>query len=380
MNDVQNINYESGEDCFSKTSNVKSYLLYGDQSRIESPLFTVFIPTFQRTELFKEALLSVLRQWHVPFFWDIVVVDNEPYDGTINETEKFIRELDNPRILYYRNSENLRPGDNFNRGFLLARGEWIMMLHDDDILFDNSLYNMYKIIKFLKKEISKPLGAVSVKYHQFKYDPQFPDKHKQELVNAHNYYLSLPINYSLYKLTHKQIIFTGHIGGDIPSNGATYNRKAVIETGGFNENFGISGDLILYYCLENKYAVYSTLVPFGFYRWGINTMSKPESIYQTIKAGYEFREYVYNKNIFNKIWGYLFRKSQHRRFVINVMQLEKKVLKTKCSINNYSDICDIKPNKHIYVFYSLIIKFLFEQIKAWQVKRLYKKSLNYKED
>ena len=282
--------------------------------------------------------------------------------------------------MYYRNSENLRPGDNFNRGFLLARGKWIMMLHDDDILFDNSLYNMYKIIKFLKKEISKPLGAVSVKYHQFKYDPQFPDKHKQELVNAHNYYLSLPINYSLYKLTHKQIIFTGHIGGDIPSNGATYNRKAVIETGGFNENFGISGDLILYYCLENKYAVYSTLVPFGFYRWGINTMSKPESIYQTIKAGYEFREYVYNKNIFNKIWGYLFRKSQHRRFVINVMQLEKKVLKTKCSINNYSDICDIKPNKHIYVFYSLIIKFLFEQIKAWQVKRLYKKSLNYKED
>lgn len=380
MINAKNINYESGEDCFSKTSKVKSFLLYGDQAKIENPLFTVFIPTYKRTELFKEAILSVLRQWHVPFLWEIVVVDNEPYDGKMNGIEKFIRQIDNPRVLYYRNSENLRPGDNFNRGFLLSRGKWIMMLHDDDILFDNSLYNMYKIIKFLENNTKDPLGAISVKYQQFKYDPQNPKKHKQELTNSHNYYLSLPTSYSLYKLTHNQILFTGHIGGDIPSNGATYNKRAVLEVGGFNDDFGISADLILYYCLENKYAVYSTLIPFGFYRWGINTMSNPESIYQTIKAGWEFREYVYNKNIFYKLWGYVFRKAQHRRFAVNVIQMEKNVLKTSFPIEHYADICNVNPNKHIYAFYSLIVRFVFEQIKAWQIKKLYKKSLYYKED
>lgn len=380
MSNKKLVNYEIKEDCFSKTEKVKSYLIYGNRNFVQKPLFTIFIPTYKRADLLKEALNSVLRQWHVPFLWEILIVDNMPYDGEANETEQLIRKIDNPRILYYRNSENLRPGDNFNRGFLLARGKWVMMLHDDDILFDNSLLNMYRTILFLEKNESQTLGAISVKYHQFKYDPKEPSKHLSEIRNVSNYYLSQPTNFALYKLTHSQVIFTGHIGGDVPSNGATYNRQAVIDMGGFNDDFGISADLILYYCLETKYAVYSTTVPFGFYRWGINTMSKPESTYNAIKAGYDFREYVYRKNIFNKLWGYIFRKAQHRRFSINVIKYKKDTLKITEDINRFSDIGDLNPNKHLYALYSIAIRFLYEKYKSFQVKRLWKKSLNYLEE
>lgn len=375
MNKYEILNYEINENCFVKTKKTVSHFLYGNNKIIKNPLFTIFIPTYRRTKLFKEALASVIRQWHVPFEWEILVVDNEPYDGKPNETENYIRELGNVRVRYYRNSENLRPGDNFNRGFLLARGKWVMMLHDDDILIDNSLHNMYKVICFLSHNSDKPIGAVSVKYHQFKYDPNNEKAHLLEIERARRFYLSQPTSFWLYRLTHHQVLFTGHIGGDVPSNGATYNREAVLEFGGFNDDLGISADLVLYYCMEKKYSVYSTMVPYGFYRWGINTMSKPESTYKTIEAGYKFRNYVYNKNLINKFWGIVFRTSQHRRFLINVIGQKNAVINKKESIDYFSDICTEQPNKYIYTFYCVILKFIYEKYKEQQTKRLFKKSL-----
>ena len=72
----------------------------------------------------------------------------------------------------------------------------------------------------------------------------------------------------LYRLTHNHVKVLGHIGGTVPSNGSTYRREAVLEMGGFNEDYGISGDLILLYNIENRYEVYQTTTPLGFYRLG----------------------------------------------------------------------------------------------------------------
>lgn len=375
MKKYNGIFYEKNEDCFAKTAHVKSLLLYGDANVVPKPLFTVFIPTYCRTDLLEDALYSVLNQKHVDFEWDVIVVDNETYDGKANATEKLIRKINHPRVLYYRNTDHLRPGDNFNRGIFLARGKWVMMLHDDDLLIRNSLENMHRVISFLERHAKKPLGAVSVRYHQFSYDPKHKDAFWGEIHGAQDYYMNQPTNYGLIQLTHNNVLFTGHIGGDIPSNGATYNRAAVLDVGGFNDDFGISADLILYYCLENKYDVYSTIVPFGFYRWGINTMSKPESAYNTIKAGYDFREYVYSKNIFTRSWGKLFRYSQHRKFALDVLQQRKKSIETHLTLRDYDSICSKEPNRHLYAFYAMTMRHVYNFVKDRQVDRLYKKSL-----
>ena len=254
-----------------------------------------------------------------------------------------------------------------------------MMLHDDDILFQNSLQNMGRIIKLLEHNSKRKVGAVNVTNYPIKYDSEHLDKHKLERNKVQNYYLSLPTNFWIYKLTHWNILFTGHIGGDVPSNGTTYNRDAVIDMGGFNEDFGISADLILNYLLENKYDVYCTTVPYGFYQWGENTMSQPESTYTTIKAGYDFREYVYSKNIFNMLWGALFRSSQHRRFAFSVIEQKKNILNIEQNISDFDEIYAPKPNKHWYAFYVLVIRHLYEGVKYLQMKKLYKKSLKDKE-
>lgn len=373
------IDYEASVDSFAKTVHVKSSLLFGNLDYIEEPLFTIFIPTYRRPHLLKDALKSVINQWHVSFSWDIVILDNDAYDGRINETEKLVRKIDNPRILYYRNSEHMRPGDNFNRGILLSRGKWVMILHDDDILFGNSLQNMGRVVKLLERNSRRTIGAINVMNHQFKYDKEHQEKHLSEIYSVQNYYLSLPTNFWLYKLTHWNILFTGHIGGNVPSNGATYNRAAVIDIGGFNENFGISADLILNYQMENKYDVYSTTVPYGFYRWGENTMAKSTSTYDTIKAGYDFREYVYGKNIFNMIWGALFRASQYRRFTLSVIEQKRNALNIKQKVSDFDGIYAKRPNKHLYAFYVLVIRHLYDGVKYQQMKKLYKKSLKDKE-
>lgn len=379
MNGYHGPEFEANEDCFHKTVGVQTRLLYGNPDYIKDPLFTIFIPTYKRVDLLEDAINSALSQWHTYFPWDIIIVDNEEDDGKQNETEKLIRKIDNKRILYYRNSEHLRPGDNFNRGIFTARGKWVMMLHDDDILLPYALQYMEKTVRFLEKHCNKPLGAVSARYHQFTYDKEKPENHKAELANAQNYYVNQPFSYALYKLTHSNILFTGHIGGDIPSNGATYLRKAVIETGGFNDDLGISADLILYYCLENKYSVYSTTIPYGFYRWGNNTMSKPESTYKTIKNNYDFREYVYSKNWLLGLWGKIFGSSQYRRFVVQVIEQKEKSVQGHLKTADFDSICSKRPNKHVYVIYVLAIKKIYDFFKARQMAKLYKKSLKDKE-
>ena len=369
------IQYEEKVDCFARTAHIKTEFLYGNLENIPNPLFTVVIPTYKRVNFLKEAIESVVNQWHAPFQWDILVIDNEPYDGKKNETEKLIRKIDNPRILYYRNHENMRPGDNFNRGIFLARGKWIMMLHDDDILIWNSLQNMGRIISFLEKTSRRQVGAVNAMYFQFTYDPEYPEKYKRVISEAQSYFTSLPTDYHVYHITHRNVLFTGHIGGDVPSNGATFNRAAMLDIGGFNEDFGISGDLILNYCMENKYDVYSTMVPYGLYRWGGNTMSRFESTFRTVKAGFDFREYVYSKNLFTRIWGRLFRASQHRGFTAFVIGQRKKSVDSKITISDFNSIYDKKPNMHWYSFYINVVGYLYGIHKKHEMNRLFDKAM-----
>ena len=369
------LDYEKNENRFEKMEHVQSYLLYGKTSENITPLFTILIPTYKRVNLLEEAIESALRQWHVPFGWQILVLDNEPYDGKPNATEKLIRKIDNERIVYYRNSKNLLPGDNFNRGILLSKSKWVMMLHDDDILFAKALQVMFNYVTVLENLNKKAPGAISAKYHQFYYDIKHPDKHKTLLENLDVHYASLPIDWRLYRLSHSNVIFSGHVGGDVPSNGTTFNRDAVISVGGFNEDFGISADLVLYYCLENEYDVYSTMMPLGFYRWGKNTMSKIESVHKVVKFGFDFREYAYSKNMFTRLWGFFMRKVQNRRFIMNVLAYRKRSLSKTIPLKDFSYICNTNVNKHWYVFYALIVRYFYESYKAIEMKRLYKKIL-----
>lgn len=366
--------YEKIENCFEKVKDVISTKVY-EQNDVSDPFITIVVPTYKRVDLLKYAMESIVNQRRIDK-WDILIVDNEPYDGKPNKTEEYIRSLNLNNVTYYRNSENMRPADNFNRGILLAKAPWVMMLHDDDLLTADALVIMERSIRFLSAQKGKPLGAIAAAYYQFYSDPNNPQQSLNEIKEVEKKHLSSFPSYMYFKLTHANVLCTGHIGGSVPSNGAVYRRQAVLETGGFNDDNGISGDLILYYNLEKKYSVYHNLDMTGYYRWGNNSMSLPESSYKTIRDGYLFREYVFSKTLFHRIYGKLFRSTLYYMFTGGVIEQRKKCFSDYTDFACYAGVYNIKPNKFMRFVFNKITK-VYSKIKRIQMKRLRRKAKEF---
>lgn len=364
-------NYEKYEDRINKYDHVESTFIYGNLNAIGKPWLTVLIPTYKRCDLLEEALKSILKQWHTDFFWDVIVLDNEPYDGEPNETEELIRDVDNDRVLYYRNSENLKPGDNFNRGIKLARGQWVTILHDDDLLMSNALQRLKVMIESIEKT-KKTLGAISAGYVQFSYDMD-TKKTNLDVPGINSYLCDVPFVTDMVKLSRSAVLMTGHIGGNAPTNGTTYNRSAVIEMGGFNEDAGIYADLVLYYNLNKKYALYQTRIPLGFYRWGCNLSMKPETTYKLINENHQFREYVYSQNIWNKFIGFMLRSSHYKKFATDVINSKNSVSSGKIFLEDFDEIYAKRPNLFMYFIYRKIIVKTYLLHKRRQSNRLVKR-------
>jgi glycosyltransferase involved in cell wall biosynthesis len=54
------------------------------------PFISVIVPTYNRKELLKKAIVSVIEQDKIiPFDWELIIVD----DGSIDETYLYIKDL-----------------------------------------------------------------------------------------------------------------------------------------------------------------------------------------------------------------------------------------------------------------------------------------------
>ena len=92
------------------------------------PLFTIAIPTFNRAEWLGRCVGSALAQTHDSF--EVLVSDN----GSDDETPQVLAEISDPRLITIRQPRNIGPIANWNACLEHARGEFIVMLSDDDCL------------------------------------------------------------------------------------------------------------------------------------------------------------------------------------------------------------------------------------------------------
>lgn len=150
------------------------------KARFESqPFFSFVIPTYNRTDLLRFSIQSILNQEGLPDDCEIVISDNCPKRG--DPTEIMISELNDKRISYYKNSKNIGGVGNWNRCYSLAQGKWGIMLHDDDMLYPDYL-------KFLIKAMQQYEDAVaffpSFNSKAFPLDKQ-PSRNKHQLIARH---------------------------------------------------------------------------------------------------------------------------------------------------------------------------------------------------
>ena len=95
------------------------------------PFFSVMIPAYNYADYMRGTLHSVLRQDPGPDDMQIEVVDDF---STRDDPEAVTREVGKGRIAFSRQPRNLGMVANFNDCIRRARGEWVHILHGDDVV------------------------------------------------------------------------------------------------------------------------------------------------------------------------------------------------------------------------------------------------------
>jgi hypothetical protein len=96
------------------------------------PLVTIAIPTRNRAGSFLPAALAAARAQDYPRL-EIIVADNASTD----ETAAFMQTVRDERVRYLRHQTNIGAQRNYNYCLMRARGDYFLLLHDDDAIDDD---------------------------------------------------------------------------------------------------------------------------------------------------------------------------------------------------------------------------------------------------
>lgn len=324
---------EHPENNFLKYADVESELLYGKES--ENPVFlTIVIITHKRHELLKRAIMSACNQEPVSYAWEIVLMDNNP-----DETEvlPYVESLQNNRIRYYRNKKNIGHEGNVNRGVELAKGKWVALLHDDDLLTPDYLVLIEQYINACSKW-RHPLAYIRAKHLMFMEESELPHYSKRKKIEN-----SFFIKPELWAVS----LFRGVGPTFVNSCGSLVNRKAFLEIGGYNEKLNPIGDATLGFIFMNYgYSIYATKQVLGFYRQAGNLSNNKETVLGFIEADFYLREYLYSRNILTRLFGCLFREAQYSESVdVRIKRAEKYHCGNPEAVPTMKEINKIHPYK-----------------------------------
>lgn len=92
------------------------------------PLISCIIPTFNRSNLLRDAIESTLAQTYKN--WELIVVDDGSSDNTGQVVNEYIQK--DSRIKYFRNDNNGQAAAR-NYGLSKSHGHYIIFLDDDDV-------------------------------------------------------------------------------------------------------------------------------------------------------------------------------------------------------------------------------------------------------
>ncbi|HLI59501.1 MAG TPA: glycosyltransferase family A protein [Solirubrobacteraceae bacterium] len=125
---------------------------------------SVLLPTHNRLPYLRHAVDSVRRQDDPD--WEIVVSDN----ASEEDVEGFVAELQDPRVRYVRTERFVPVTDNWNNALHHSRGDWIVMLGDDDALLPGYITTLRDTVARCRDPQAVYVGA----YH-FAYPGVLPD-------------------------------------------------------------------------------------------------------------------------------------------------------------------------------------------------------------
>ncbi len=106
------------------------------------PFFSVIMPVYNRADLVKDSIVSVLNQSFKDF--ELICIDDGSTDNTLQvlkEVSKIDRRI---KLISHQNKGRFAARNN---GINAASGDWIAFLDSDDYYLENHLSTMYKLVQ-----------------------------------------------------------------------------------------------------------------------------------------------------------------------------------------------------------------------------------------
>jgi glycosyltransferase involved in cell wall biosynthesis len=202
----------------------------------ETPLVTIAIPAYNRPEMLAEALASIAQQT-VKIPMEVIVCD----DGRLEETRAMVAGYSREDYIYVANSETIGAVANWNKCLALARGEFVMVLHEDDALYP---WCLESILPQLRGDVA----AVCMKTSRGAVQPAIP---RPAPAASEEYRPEFFLKSAM-----------------TPFPGVLMRREVALRLGGFDEKWGPIADYEFWYRLACEGRVEVVRAVGAFYRVG----------------------------------------------------------------------------------------------------------------
>ena len=191
---------------------------FANSLRDGRPLITIAVPAYNRPKMLAETLASIAAQTiRVPI--EVVVCD----DMGLAETREVVDRYASESFVYSVNRVALGAVGNWNRCLRMARGRWVMVLHEDDTLYP---WYLECVLPRLKE------GVVAVCTMTSRGAKVPPASRPPDEPHVSTY---LPRHFVKSSMT--------------PFPGVLFRRNVALNLGGFDETWGPIADYEFWYRL-----------------------------------------------------------------------------------------------------------------------------------
>jgi glycosyltransferase involved in cell wall biosynthesis len=198
------------------------------------PLFTIATITYNASKWVKQAVDSILASSFIDF--ELIIAD----DCSTDDTWKIIESFKDKRIQSWRNETNIGEYPNRNKVLQSAKGNYILFVDGDDILYKQTLRNLSEYV-FEYPEAASIWGVPSARF----------------------WFAVLP--YMFYPSNTVRLIYETNINlAEIGFAETLFKTEYLKKIGGFSEEYKI-GDTWVKKRLAFEYPI--LFVPMGFMLW-----------------------------------------------------------------------------------------------------------------
>lgn len=217
-------------------------------------LISIVLPVYNGERYLRESIDSVLNQTYRN--WELIIVDDCSTDSSAKIAREYTKK--DKRIYYYRNENNLRLPRNLNKGFKLARGNYLTWTSDDNRFKSTALEKMHSA---LKNDMDAQFVFASCR-----------------VINSEG----SPIEYIMVDNKRKKQI----VGHNVVGACFMYTRKAYEEVGEYNPEFVLVEDYDYWQRMYTKFNAVVISEILYEYRWhdgALTSTMKKEAFNRTLE-------------------------------------------------------------------------------------------------